>query len=109
MEIAPVTATAAGNTHPTGMHSCVCVLSLDYAILTVRITEAFVLPKPSLFSNYKVMLFLCRLRVNKLNLTQLKFKSRGTYLVADWLVLIIQYCYIIFWQEHISGGKCFVI
>ena len=33
-------------------------------ILTVRITEAFGLPKPSLFSNYKVMLLLCRLRGN---------------------------------------------
>ena len=32
--------------------------------ITVRITEAFGLPKPKLFSNYKVMLFLCHLRVN---------------------------------------------
>ena len=40
------------------------VLSLGYAILTVRITEAFGLPKPSLFCNYKVMLLLCRLTVN---------------------------------------------
>ena len=34
--------------------------------ITVRITEAFGLPKPSLLSgdNYKVMLLLCCLRVN---------------------------------------------
>ena len=37
-----------------------CVMYL----LTVRITEVFGLPKPSLFSNYKVMLLLCPLRVN---------------------------------------------
>ena len=42
----------------------VSVLSLAYAILTVGITEAFGLPKPSLFSNFKVMLLLCHLRVN---------------------------------------------
>ena len=32
--------------------------------ITVRITKAFGLPKPSLFSKYKVMLLLCCLRVN---------------------------------------------
>ena len=32
--------------------------------ITVRITEAFGLPKPSLFSKYKVMLLLCCVRVN---------------------------------------------
>ena len=42
----------------------ISVLSLGYAILTITITEAFGLPKPSLSSNYKVMLFLCCLRVN---------------------------------------------
>ena len=46
-------------------HSVVMfVLSFGYAILTIRITEAFSLPKLSLFSNYKVMMFLCHLRVN---------------------------------------------
>ena len=33
-------------------------------ILTARITEAFGLPKPSLFFDYKVMLLPCPLRVN---------------------------------------------
>ena len=40
------------------------VLSLDYVILTITITEALRLPKWSLFFNYKVMLLLCHLRVN---------------------------------------------
>ena len=52
--------TAADFTHPTGMHSCPWVMYL----LSVRIEEAFGFPKPSLFSNYKVMLLLCSLRVN---------------------------------------------
>ena len=33
-------------------------------LLIIRITEAFGLLKPSLFSNCKVMLLLCHLRVN---------------------------------------------
>ena len=49
-------------------------------ILTVRITEAFGLPKPSLLSNYKVMLLLC-------HKIEFKFKSCDTNLVLDWLLI----------------------
>ena len=55
------------------------VLSLGFVFINnKRITEAFGLPKLSLFSNYKVMLLLCLLE-----LTEFKFKSYDTYLVAD--------------------------
>ena len=50
------------------LHGDVGQTSLFYPwvmyILTVRITEAIGLPKLSLFSNYKLMLLLCHLRVN---------------------------------------------
>ena len=45
-------------------------------LLTVRITEAFDLPKPSLFLNYKVMLLLCHLRV-KLNSTDITARKQS--------------------------------
>ena len=58
------------------------VLSLGYVYwLTVRITEAFCLPKPSLFSNYKVILFLCHLRVNWIQIQVV------WYLSSCWLVV----------------------
>ena len=43
-------------------------------ILAVNITEAFGLPKLSLFFNYKVVLFLCCLRIK----TEFKLKSCDT-------------------------------
>ena len=39
-------------------------LSLCLGNIYIIITKAFGLPKWSLFSNYKVMLLLCHLRVN---------------------------------------------
>ena len=51
-------------------------------LLTVRITKAFGLPKPSLFSNYKVMLLLCNLRVNWI---------QNIYLLASLMVLSKSY------------------
>ena len=51
-------------------------------ILTARITEAFGLPKPSLFSNYKVVLLLCHLRVNWIQIQVM------WYLSSCWLVVI---------------------
>ena len=40
------------------------VLSFGLLDVYIIITKAFGLPKPGLFSNYKVMLLLFRLRVN---------------------------------------------
>ena len=51
----------------TRMHSC----------LIIRITEVFGWPKPSLFSNCQVLLLLCHLRVNRIQIVKVK-KSHGT-------------------------------
>ena len=64
-------------------------------LLTVGIAEAFGLSKPSLFSNYKVMLLLCCLRVNSLQNVTIR-KSCGAYPVTDWLLIIMHYKYITF-------------
>ena len=73
-------------------------------ILTVRITEAFGLPKPSLFSNYKVILFLCHLRLNWIQI------QVTWYLSSCWLVVNSHRCYYVtFWHDHILCGKYTVV
>ena len=53
-------------------------------LLTIRITEAFGLPKLSLFCNVQRDV-ASLLSYSK---TEFKLKSRGTYLVTDWLLII---------------------
>ena len=53
-------------------------------LLTVRITEAFGLPKPSLFCNVQRDVA----SLPSYSKTEFKLKSRGTYLVTDWLLII---------------------
>ena len=77
------------------------VLSLGYVILTVRITDAFGLPKLSLFCNVQRDVA----SLSSYSKTEFKFKSHDTYLVADWLLIIMQYHYLIYWCEHILHWK----
>ena len=61
------------------------VLSLDYCLRTVRITEAFGLPQSSLFSIYKVMLLLYCFQ-STLNSNS---KSHDSKPVTDWLCMVL--------------------
>ena len=84
-------------------------------ILTVRITEAFGLPKPSLFSNHKAMLLLCHLRV-KLNSKRNRYNSHvlpcllliGCYVTivtcyrAYFLLVVISHSYWLLLVIHIK-------
>ena len=73
-------------------------------LLTLTITEAFDLPKASLFSNYKVMLVLGHLRVNWIQIQVM------WYLSSCWLVVNNHgYYYVTFWWKHILHRKCSVI
>ena len=62
----------------------VVVLSLGYAVLTV-ITEAIGLPKLSLFCNVQRDV----VSLPSYSKTEFKFKSCDTYLVTDWLLIIM--------------------
>ena len=72
-------------------------------ILTVRITEAFGLPKPSLFCNVQRDVA----SLPSYSKTEFKFKSRDAYLVTDWLLIIMRYYYVTFWHEHILWLEIF--
>ena len=62
--------------------------------ITVRITKAFGLPKPSLFSKYKVMLLLCHLRINWIEIQNfpLRWLDVISHVIwmhyADWMLLV---------------------
>ena len=67
--------------------------------LTVRITEAFSLPKPSLFCNYKVMLLLCHLSVNWIQIQVRWYFSRHWLAVTNHSILL----------SNILAGRYFLL
>ena len=68
-------------------------------ILTIRITEAFGLPKLSLFSKYKVMLLLCHHRVNWIQIQVMWYLSSCWLVVNNHVILLHKFFFL--WELNL--------